>query len=69
MNNEGNETFLKAANNYISEALRKQLGAMAFPANSIVFAKVGAAVFLERKKILAQASCLDNNSCVRVGRQ
>ena len=61
MNNEGNETFLKAANNYISDALRRQLGATAFPANSIVFAKVGAAVFLERKKILAQASCLDNN--------
>jgi type I restriction enzyme S subunit len=26
-----------------------------------VFAKVGAAVFLERKKILVQASCIDNN--------
>ncbi|MFZ1640169.1 MAG: restriction endonuclease subunit S [Candidatus Contendobacter sp.] len=61
MNNEGNETFMEAANNYISEALRKQLGATAFPAKSIVFAKVGAAVFLERKKILAKASCLDNN--------
>ena len=61
MNNEGNETFMENANNYISEALRKQLGAIAFPANGIVFAKVGAAVFLERKKILAKASCLDNN--------
>jgi type I restriction enzyme S subunit len=61
MNNEGNETFMETANNYISEALRKQLGAIAFPRDSIVFAKVGAAVFLERKRILAQASCLDNN--------
>jgi type I restriction enzyme S subunit len=61
MNTEGNETFIETANNYISEALRKQLGAIAFPANSIVFAKVGAAVFLERKKILTKASCLDNN--------
>ncbi len=61
MNNEGNETFMEIANNRISETLRKQLGAIAFPAHSIVFAKVGAAIFLERKKILSQASCLDNN--------
>ncbi len=61
MNNEGNEIVMKTANNYISEGLRKQLGATAFPAESIVFAKVGAAVFLERKKILIRPSCLDNN--------
>ena len=66
MNNEGNETFMETANNYISEALRKQLRATAFPAESIVFAKVGAAVFLERKKILAKASCLDNNMAALV---
>jgi type I restriction enzyme S subunit len=61
MNNEGNEIFMRRANNYVSEPLRKLLGATSFPPNSIVFAKVGAAVFLERKKILAQSSCLDNN--------
>ncbi len=61
MNNEGNETFMTTANHYISEHTRKRLGATAFPAGSIVFAKVGAAVFLERKKILGQASCIDNN--------
>jgi type I restriction enzyme S subunit len=66
MNNEGNETFMETANNYISESLRKQLGALVLPASSIVFAKVGAAVFLERKKILAQASCLDNNMAAYV---
>jgi type I restriction enzyme S subunit len=61
MNNEGNETFMTTANHYISEQTRKRLGATAFPADSIVFAKVGAAVFLERKRILGQASCIDNN--------
>ena len=29
------------------------------PANGIVFAKVGAAIFLERKKILGQPSCIE----------
>lgn len=61
MNNFGNETFMTTANHYVSEQTRKKLCAMLFPAGSIVFAKVGAAVFLERKKILGQASCIDNN--------
>lgn len=61
MNNEGNETFMTIGNNYISEQVRELLGAKAFPVNSIVFAKVGAAVFLERKRILVEPSCIDNN--------
>ena len=61
MNNEGNETFMTNATNWVSEAIRKAIGVSPFPAGSIVFAKVGAAVFLERKRILAQASCIDNN--------
>src|SRR5581483_6575407 len=31
------------------------------PSGAIVFAKVGAAVFLERKRILRAPSCIDNN--------
>lgn len=61
MNIEGNETFMEASNNYISEGTRRRLGANAFPPHTIVFAKVGAAIFLERKKILTKVSCLDNN--------
>jgi type I restriction enzyme S subunit len=61
MNLAGNEKRMTRANHYISEGVRKQLGATLFPAGSIVFAKVGAAVFLERKRILAQPSCIDNN--------
>ncbi len=66
MNNAGNEVFMETANHYISEAARKQLGATIFSAESIVFAKVGAAVFLERKKILGKDSCLDNNMCAYI---
>ncbi len=61
MNLPGNEILMTRANNYIDEDIRKQLGAVRLPAGSIVFAKVGAAVFLERKRILAQDSCIDNN--------
>ena len=61
MNSSGNELFMTRANNYISESQRKVLGAVRIPARAIVFAKVGAAVFKERKRILAQDSCIDNN--------
>jgi type I restriction enzyme, S subunit len=61
MNNDGNATFMVNSNNWISETIRKAVGAATFPANSIVFAKIGAAIFLERKKILSQEGCIDNN--------
>ena len=61
MNLVGNETEMVHANNWISDDVRRQLGATAFPAGSIAIAKVGAAVFLERKKLLSRPSCLDNN--------
>ena len=61
INNRGNEVSLENANHWISEAVRRILGATWFPAGSIVFAKIGAAIFLERKRMLARDSCLDNN--------
>ncbi|MBZ0133808.1 MAG: restriction endonuclease subunit S [Rhodocyclaceae bacterium] len=61
MNTKGNESTMTVANNYISESTRRRLGATAFPPSTIVFAKVGAAVFLERKKVLRVPSCIDNN--------
>lgn len=61
MNSDGNEMLMRRANNYVSESQRKSMGAVLIPAKAIVFAKVGAAVFLERKRILAVPSCIDNN--------
>jgi len=61
MNNEGNQTFMITSNNWIADNIRKQMSVNTFPRHSIVFAKIGAAIFLERKKILSQESCVDNN--------
>lgn len=61
MSKPGNELFMDHANNYISESQRKAIGAVRFPKGAIVFAKVGGAIFLERKRILARDSCIDNN--------
>ncbi len=61
MNNLGNEKYMKKANNYIDEDVRRQINASLFPKDTIIFAKIGAAIFLERKRLLIQSSCIDNN--------
>ena len=61
LSGEGNQLFMNRANHYISENVRRKLGAIRFKPGSIVFAKIGAAIFLERKRLLSQESCLDNN--------
>ena len=64
MNNQGNELFMEVANHWIDEETRKKLNAIKHPIGSIAFAKIGAAIFLERKRLLSQESCIDNNMMV-----
>ena len=45
----------------ISEAIRSKLNAEKFIIGSVVFAKVGAALLLQRFRILEFESCIDNN--------
>ena len=59
--NNGNERTLHRANHYIDRTTRKKMGARIFPKGAIAFAKIGAAIFLERKRVIEQDSCLDNN--------
>lgn len=61
MSNAGNEKYLSVAKNYISNHIQSVIKATIVPKNSIVFAKVGAALLLERKRILFYDSCIDNN--------
>jgi type I restriction enzyme S subunit len=61
MNTRGNERIMRKANHYIYESQRNQIGAVLIPKDAIVFAKVGAAIFQERKRILERPSCIDNN--------
>ena len=60
-NNPGNERCLKQANNYVSPQVADQLGCKIIPEKSIVVAKIGAAIFLERKKLTTVHCCIDNN--------
>lgn len=60
-NNVGNERVMSFAKNYISEVVAEKLHCHIIPSNSIVFAKIGAAIYLERKRLNVAACCVDNN--------
>jgi type I restriction enzyme S subunit len=60
VNAEGSRV-MRRANHTVTEATAKELRAFVFPANTIVFAKVGAALLLKRYRLLGQRSCIDNN--------
>lgn len=61
MNLPQNDIYIKKSLNTIDEEILKKLGCNLFPKDSIIFAKVGAALLLNRRRILTSASCIDNN--------
>jgi len=56
-----NEKYIKEANNYVDQSTKESLKYTVFPAYTIVFAKVGAALLLNRRRILTKNSIIDNN--------
>ncbi|MZR62907.1 restriction endonuclease subunit S [Alcanivorax sp. DP30] len=61
MNLEGNERFIIKASNWINEEIRSEAKVKLFPSKSVVFAKVGAALLLNRRRILTRQTAIDNN--------
>jgi type I restriction enzyme S subunit len=59
--NVGNEYVMCRANHYISSAVANILSCNIIPKTSIIFAKIGAAIFLERKRQNDRDCCIDNN--------
>lgn len=57
----GNERDMVAWQHSVSGATAHRLGAFIFPPGTIVFAKVGAALMLNRRRFLIRSSCIDNN--------
>ena len=62
MNLEGNEIFMSRHNNSVSRKTAHALRAFIFPPGTIIFAKVGAALLLNKRRILASEACVDNNT-------
>jgi type I restriction enzyme S subunit len=61
MNLPGNERRIESWNNTVSEDVRRELRAKAFPAGTLVFPKIGAAIGTNKKRQLTRPTCADNN--------
>ena len=57
---QSGDPVLRRAEHYVSNAEAKSLGRL-LPQHTTVFAKIGAAIGLNRRSLLAQASLVDNN--------
>ena len=57
----GNEILMTVQNNAVSRETARKLRAYIFPTETVVFAKVGAALLINKRRILTQPSCIDNN--------
>ena len=69
MNSIGNEKFLDKANNYVQPETAERNGWRVLPPGAVVFAKVGAALLSNRRRILRVRSIIDNNMMAAVPRQ
>ena len=61
MNLTGNETLMRASNNWVEENIVKVLKAKLFSKDTAIFPKVGAAVHTNKKRLLSCKSLVDNN--------
>lgn len=61
LSRQGNEITMHGANHYVSYGVAEKLGCKVIPKDAIVFAKIGGAIFLERKRLTSQPCCIDNN--------
>ncbi|ALC16378.1 restriction endonuclease S subunit [Desulfuromonas soudanensis] len=61
MNLEGNEIFIRSAQNYIFEPQRKAMNSKLHPSGATVFAKIGVALLSNRRRLLRVPTIVDNN--------
>ena len=62
----GNGKYITFSQNWISFETLKKLKGTLHPKNSVVFAKVGAALKLNRRRILTRPTAIDNNMMVAI---
>lgn len=64
MNLPGNEYYMSASNNYVSNEVISKIRSKKHPAGSIIFPKVGMAIHTNKKRMLSIPACVDNNTMV-----
>src|SRR6266487_3512410 len=68
MSRPENGRVLTVAGNYVSELVARRYGWKPCPPGSVAFAKVGAALLMNRRRIIDRRSLIDNNMLAVAGR-
>ena len=66
MNNLNNKYEIQVSENYINESILKSIKGQVFPVGSLVFAKIGATIHTDKKRLLSIESVVDNNIMVLI---
>lgn len=62
MTSPGNEVIMNRADNYVDEQIAASARITVFPASSIIFPRVGAALLTNKRRILSQPAIIDDNT-------
>lgn len=57
----GNEYRISASNHTVSREVARELSATVLPSGAVVYAKIGAALLLNKRRVLQREACIDNN--------
>lgn len=61
MNNASNTVYMCESNNRVNDEVLKKIKAKVYPKGTVIFPKIGMAVFTNKKRILSTNSTFDNN--------
>ncbi|MDL2224066.1 restriction endonuclease subunit S [Bacteroidales bacterium OttesenSCG-928-M06] len=66
MNHSENQVYLSYSENYVNDDVLKKIKAKTYPPLSIVFPKIGATIYTDKKRLLFSESIVDNNIMVLI---
>lgn len=61
MNREGNDIVMFDAENYVDPEVTQEVGAALFPAGTVIFPRVGAALLTNKRRLLSRPAITDDN--------
>ena len=69
MNHPRNKYEMQVSENYVDDGLLKTIKGQTYPAGSLIFPKIGATIYTDKKRLLSSDSVVDNNIMVLIPNQ
>ncbi len=69
MNHPKNKYEMQVSENYVDDEILKTIKGQTYPAGSLIFPKIGATIYTDKKRLLSADSVVDNNNMVLIPNQ